>query len=163
MDFPLARTGFQLRYLGATIPLVFVLVALDTAPWQAVLLGLAAWLLSSRGYAGKELTTDFAQVRDYYDLLGWRFGRWQKLPVIVGVTLKRYSVLQSDRPAAMGWGSWQNATRRVEELVIMLSVQDSRQGLIVGRTAVAELTATTEAAQRLAAHLGVPLNCYLQG
>ncbi|AMR25919.1 hypothetical protein A0257_01615 [Hymenobacter psoromatis] len=163
MDFPLSRTGLRLKYLSATIPLAIILVAFGMAPWQAVLICLALWILISRGYAGKEISAEFTQVRDYYDLLGWRFGSWQKLPTIVGVTLKKFSVLQSRMPAAMSWGSWQNSTGRLEEIVIILSVQHSRQGIIIGRTSVETLDQTTEAANRLAAHFGVPVNLYLQG
>lgn len=160
MDFPLTRTGLQIGYLGPSVALSVVFLFLGAPSWLAALLCLAVWLIVSFSYSGKEISADYTEIRNYYSLVGCRFGLWQPMPDVVGITVKYFSALDSAMPASMSWGSWQNSTKRLEELVIMLSVRSSRQGIIIGRASVDSRRQIQAAAQHLADALAVPLHTY---
>lgn len=161
MDFPLTRMGLQIKYLVASLSLFVVFLAFRATGQSAFFLCLVLWLIISFSFSGKEISADYTKIRDYYSVLGYRVGTWGLMPVVVGVTVKYFSALESGLPATISWGSWKNPSRRLEELVIMLSVQDSRQGTIIGRASVADLDQVLVSAQRLATTLKVPVHMYL--
>ena len=161
MDFPLTCIGFQIKYLVASLSLCVIFLAFGATGQLAFLLCLASWLIVSFSFLGKEISADHTKIRDYYSMVGYRFGSWQQMPVVVGIIVKYFSALDSRLPASLSWGNWQNTTKRLEELVIMLSVQGARQGVIVGRASVDNLGQVREFAKRLAASLGVPVSMFL--
>lgn len=132
----------------SSLPMLLVLLV-------AVLLGLVAQL----GREGRELSSDNRRYRRYFDLLGWRWGRWQPLPPVVGVTLKFFTeVAKGD---STSWGIWDTSGQRYQKLVLLLSLQDSREGLVLNEFNTDELAVTRQAAQELATRFGVPVHEYL--
>lgn len=83
-----------------------------------------------------------------------RMGSWEALPPIVGVTIKYFAKLvTSGRPGRM-------RTDNIESFIVMLSVQDSTQGIIIGEYGLHERARAEIFAQEIADHLAVPLKIY---
>ena len=113
-------------------------------------------------YTGLEISVDRQRSRDYWGLLSWRFGRWQPLPPVVGITLKYYATrTKAGRPSALSGGVWKPTSRRHEELVLLLSLQNRATGLIVGRCALDDVNAAIDFAHELADYFNVPVQQYL--
>ena len=81
----------------------------------------------SLGFVYKGLGFDLVgkRYRTYVGFFQWRFGTWQSLPVIMGVTVKHFSELAtSGKPGRV-------RTDKVGYHVLMLSVQQSSMGIIL--------------------------------
>jgi hypothetical protein len=95
---------------------------------QSGLLGISGLALAvCCGFLCKGIGLDVAgkRYRFYISLLQLRIGDWQPLPTIRGVTLKYFSErVTSGKPGRM-------RADKVDYYVLLLSVQNSQQGIIV--------------------------------
>lgn len=162
MDFPTTTARFRLAYLLPAAGLVLGLVVFGTSGWLVGAAGLLLLAGLSSIYTGLEISDDRQRSRDYRGLLSWRFGRWRPLPPVVGITLKYYATrAKAGRPSAISWGVWKPASRRHEELVLMLSLQNRLTGLIIGRCALDDVNEAIDFAHELAEYFDVPVRQYL--
>lgn len=124
---------------------------------------LGTGLLAALGREGTDLSPDNRYYRRYFGLLGLRLGRWQLLPPVVGITLKFYSEVARGNAGngPSSWGIWDTAGVRYRKLVLLLSLQGSATGLVVGEFSTDNLEAARQAAQALAGRFGVPVREYL--
>jgi hypothetical protein len=125
---------------------------------------LLAGLVAGLGRQGTDLSADHRFYRYYFGLLGWRWGRWQPLPPVVGVTLKFYTEVSrgnaGNGPAS--WGIWNTSNVHYEKLVLLLSLQNSTEGLVLREFSSTELTEARQVAQEVASSFGnVPVHEYL--
>jgi len=123
-------------------------------------MGLLGCLLVSFSTTGIEFSADNKFFRKCHALFGWRVGRWQKLPIIVGVTLKYFSKFEKT-DSGDTWGIWNNTPQREEKLVVMLSVKHTAVGIILGNFSVKDVNQAGDFAHEVANRLGVPVNTYL--
>jgi len=93
MDFRLNNPSFQLKYLGAAVPLAIIFLALGIDRLLAALLCVLVAVVSSFIYSGVEISADYAKIRDYTDIISWRIGAWRPMPVVSRVTIKYFSEL----------------------------------------------------------------------
>jgi hypothetical protein len=133
-----------------------------------MLLILLALLLGGLGAAighnGLEISGDSRFYRNYFGILGWHIGRWQPLPPVVGITLKFYTEVSGgiSGNGAGSWGVWDSSGVRCEKLVLLLSLQSTREGLILKEFTSNELAVARHAAQEVATRFGgVPVREYL--
>jgi len=162
VDFPHPQPRFQLLYFLPCVGLVAILIASGTTNWVASSIGLVVYLLFSSVQTGLEISADMRQSRDYLALVRWRFGSWQPLPPVVGVTLKYYSTLEkASTSSATSWGVWNNPQRRHEEIIVMLSLQHSASGLIVAHFGADDVNAAIDFMHDTADRLRVPVHQYL--
>lgn len=124
-------------------------------------LTLLACLLSWSTQAGLEVRATPRALREYYSLFGRRWGRWQPLPPIVGVTVKYFSELVPPTPSKYSWGIWNDQARRDEQLIVLLSVQDRPVGVVVGHFAADDAPGALAFARGLADDLAVPVHTFL--
>ena len=87
---------------------------------------------------------------------GLPIGKWQPLPPVAWVVLKPYSEYQTAPLARSFMDVWQT-TGPLKSCVVLLSVEGSSQGIVVGKALIAREAAARQAAQQLAAYLGVEL------
>ena len=161
MNFPITYPYFHLKQLGPAASLTFGLLVLGVPGWLAGAIGLLGWAVLCSGCTGLEISPDRRRSRDYWGVLGLRFGSWQPLPPVVGVTLKYYATLAAGRSGPTSWGIWQQSSRRYEELVLMLSLHNQPTGIITGRYTLDEVNEAIDFAHELAAYFDVPVNQYL--
>ena len=162
MDFPATTARFRSVYLFPAAGLTLGLLNSSASNWLAGAAGILLVAGLSSLYTGLEISADRRHRRDYWGLLGRRFGRWQPLPPVVGITLKYHStVAKAGRPSALSWGIWKPASRRHQELVLMLSLSKQPTGLIVGRYDLDDVNAAIDFAHELAEYFDVPVNQYL--
>jgi len=162
MDFP--RTPARLRsiYLVPAGSVAVALAVFGMAGWAAGLLSILVWLVLCTVQTGQKLSPDLQRNRDYFGIVGRRFGSWQPLPPVVGVTLKYYATLEkASITSATSWGIWNNPQRRHEELIVMLSLQHRASGLIVAHFGADDVNAAIDFAHDTADRLRVPVNQYL--
>ncbi len=162
VDFPRTQARFRFAYLAPAGSLAVALAAFGTANWVAGVLGVLAWLTLCTIQTGQEISTDLHRSRDYFALLSWRFGSWHPLPPVIGVTLKYYSSLEkASTPSATSWGVWNNPQKRHEELIVMLSLQHSANGLILAYFGPDDVNTAIDFAHDTAERFRVPVNQYL--
>lgn len=162
MDFPRLRSGFLWPCLVLGGSLAAGGAALGAPGWVASLGGLAAGLGLGAVRSGIEISPDLRRSREYLALAGWRVGAWQPLAPVVGVTLKYYSTLEKAATSSTThWGVWNDAQRRREELIVMLSLQHSATGLIVAHFGLDDVNVAIDFAHDTAARFDVPVNQYL--
>ncbi len=162
MDFPSLQPRFRFSYLLLAVALAAVLALYGAAVWVAGLFGLAlVFGLSSWG-AGLEFSPDLQRYRPYSALGRWRFGRWQPLRPVVGVTLKYYSVLErASTSGSSNWGVWKSSHNRREELIVLLSLRGSATGLIMAHFTPDDVNDAIDFAHDTADRFRVPVNQYL--
>ncbi|MDJ0365316.1 hypothetical protein QMK33_09130 [Hymenobacter sp. H14-R3] len=162
MDFPSLQPQFRFPTLLLAVGVAGVLVLYGAAVWVAGLVGLAVVLgLSSLG-TGLEFSPDLQRYRQYLELRRWRVGRWQSLPLVVGITLKYYSAVSKD--SALGSSNkyaWKNPKGRHQELIVMLSQQRSATGIIMAHFSLDAVNDAIDFAHELADRFQVPVNQYL--
>ena len=149
--------------LAAPAGVAFVLVVGGANRELTVGLTLVACLLDGLFQAGLEVCAVPRAMREYYSLFGRRWGRWQPLPPIVGVTVKYFSELIPPTPGKYSWGVWNDQPRRDEQLVVLLSVQDKPVGVVVGHFAPDEAAGALAFARGLADAFAVPVHTFLPG
>ncbi|GAA4497851.1 hypothetical protein GCM10023172_13440 [Hymenobacter ginsengisoli] len=163
MDLPITRPS--LNYFLGLVPALLLtafLAAAGMSGLAALSIGLLIWLIYCSSHSGQEISSDKQFTRAYYGWGNLHLGSWQPLPKIVGVTVKSFSHMGSGpAPSRTSWGQWDTSATRYEEAVILLSVADSVNGLIVGHYSLDELPATLQLARATAEYLGVPLRTYL--
>lgn len=162
MDFPVTTARFRSAYLFPAAGLTLGLLNSSASNWLAGAAGLLLVAGLSSLYTGLEISADRRHRRDYWGLLGRRFGRWQPLPPVIGITLKYYAtVTKAGQPNVTSRNTWKPARRRSEELVLMLSLHNQPTGLIVGRYDLDEVNEAIDFAHELAEYFDVPVNQYL--
>ena len=87
---------------------------------------------------------------------GLPIGKWQPLPPVAWVVLKPYSEYQTAPLARSFMDVWQTTGPR-QSCVVLLSVEGSSQGIVVGKAPAAREAKARQTAQELAAYLGVEL------
>ncbi|UOQ68260.1 hypothetical protein [Hymenobacter volaticus] len=119
----------------------------------------ASWFV----HWGTEVDITLGLQRTYYTVVGYSYGNWKPLPPIAGITLKYFSTISYNvTPSSRtSWGIWNDAKKRDEEIIIMMSVTQSSTGIIIKTAPLSELQVALEYAQGLAKQLNVPLNTYL--
>lgn len=165
MDAPLSRAGLPGAYFAYAVGAFFVLATVGVPGLWSAGVGLMLCLLGVLARSGTEFRADRSAYREYGELFGQRAGRWQPLRLVVGVTLKYFSSLSGGDSTPSGrnsWGIWNANPRRTEELVLMLSLENSPTGLILARCPLGAVNATIDAAHELAEFFGgVPVHQFL--
>ena len=122
-------------------------------------LGCGGLLLAvSRGFLYKGMDFDLPgkRYRLYTGLFNWRFGTWNILPSISGVTVKYFSELYtSGKPGRI-------RTDQVEYYVLMLSVVNLREGIILQRFGLNQKEYALTLSGQIADVFKVPLTIFLQ-
>ena len=124
-------------------------------------LALVACLLIILTKEGIEFSDDHRSMRNYYSLLGWRYGSWEPLPTITGVTLKYFSELVNNTNSKYSWGVWNNTPNRNEKLIVMLSVQNRATGIILGEFSMDDVNSANSFAHDIAEEFAVPVHVFL--
>ena len=119
--------------------------------------GLLGCLMITLGHSGLEFSPDCLTYRYYHKILGYRFGRWQTLPTVVGVTVKYFST----RRKSSSKYEWSNASKQNEVLIIMLSIANARGGIIIAYFSMDDVNQASDFAHKVAEKLHVPVNIYL--
>ena len=121
-------------------------------------LGLSGLLLGvSLGFVYKGLGFDLIdkRYRIYIGFFQWRFGTWQSLPVIVGVTVKYFSELAtSGKPGRM-------RTDKVGCYILMLSVQQSSMGIILQEFPLNQQEYVMGLGEQIASAFRAPIHSFL--
>ena len=123
-----------------------------------LVLGLIGLMLGfCLGFMYKGLCFDITgrRYRIYTGLFHWRFGNWQALPVIAGVTVKYFSELvTSGKPGRM-------RSDKVGYYVLMLSVHQSHQGIILQEFLLNQREYAIELGEQIASAFNVPIHTFL--
>ena len=122
-------------------------------------LGCSGLLLGvSLGFMYKGIGFDLPgkRYRVYTGLFQWRFGTWAFLPPVSGVTVKYFSELvTSGKPGRM-------RTDKADYYVLMLSVTNSSQGIIIQRFNLDQKEYALSLAEQIADILDVSIATFLQ-
>ena len=115
---------------------------------------LGSMLLSKQ----RAFAVDWRRQRYCHCLLffGLPIGRWQPLPPVARVVLKPYSEYQRPTEGRGSMGVWQT-TWALKSCIVLLSVEASSQGIVVGKAHAAREAEARQIARQLAAYLGVGL------
>jgi len=116
-----------------------------------ILLGL------SMGFMYKGMGFDIAgnRYRIYTGFFRWRFGTWQPLPSIVGVTVKDFSKnATSGEPGGM-------RADKIGYCVLMLSVRNSSQGVILQKFPLSQWDYAMALGAQIARAFRVPIHSFL--
>jgi len=164
-QLPLANTispqSLPLHFFAVPAGVIFVLAVCGVNNELIGSLALVGCLLLILTKAGMEFSADHRAVREYYSLFGWRFGRWQSLPPIVGVTVKYFSEIVSPTPGRYSWGIWNDAPWHYAKLVVLLSVKNNPVGMVVGNFSLNEATEALDFARVMAEGFAVPVHTFL--
>lgn len=121
-------------------------------------LGLSGLLLGiCLGFLYKGLGFDLVgkRYRVYTGIFQWRFGTWQSLPIIVGVTVKYFSELTTSGK------SGRIRTDKIGYYVLMLSVYQSPQGIILQEFPLNQRDYVVELGEQIASAFSVPIHSFL--
>lgn len=164
-QLPLANTispqSLPLHFFAVPAGVIFVLAVCGVNNELIGSLALVGCLLLILTKAGMEFSADHRAVPEYYSLFGWRFGRWQSLPPIVGVTVKYFSEIVSPTPGRYSWGIWNDAPWHYAKLVVLLSVKNNPVGMVVGNFSLNEATEALDFARVMAEGFAVPVHTFL--
>ena len=155
--------SLPLHFFAVPAGVIFVLAVCGVNNELIGCLALVGCLLLILTKAGMEFSADYRAVREYYSLFGRRFGRWQPLPPIVGVTVKYFSKVVSPTLSRYSWGIWNDAPRRYEKLVVLLSVKNKPVGMVVGNFSLNDATEALDFARDMAEGFAVPVHTFLPG
>lgn len=114
-------------------------------------------LAASLGFMYKGIGFDLPRqrYRIYTGLFQWRFGSWQRLPKVIGVTVKYFSELTtSGKPGRM-------RTDKIGYFVLMLSIYESSQGIILQEFQLNQEEYMMTLGKEIAQTFNVPLNSFL--
>ena len=118
------------------------------------------WRCSGRLLLSKQraFAVDRSQRRYVYcvSFFGLPIGKWQPLPAVARVVLKPYSEYQTAPLARSFMDVWQTTGPR-QSCVVLLSVEGSSQGIVVGKAHAAREDESRQLARQLAAYLGMEL------
>jgi hypothetical protein len=160
MDNSTIRSRFQLRYFILSLLLIAGAIFIGFNVWGSITVGLVLWLIAIISYSGLEFSNGGGYMRNYYGLFGYKIGAWEKLPPITGVTIKQFSKIDDDN-SEYSAGIWGATSQRQQELIVMLSAQNSPNGIIVARFPISNTEEAIKFAQDTAEHFSVPVNNYL--
>ena len=121
-------------------------------------LGLSGILLGlSLGFLYKGLGFDLAgkRYRVYSGLFQWRFGTWQSLPPIAGVTVKYFSELITSGERG------HVRTDKAGYYILMLSVSQSSQGIILQEFPMSQRDYVIKLGEQIASTFNVPMHSFL--
>jgi hypothetical protein len=155
-----ARSRFQLRYLILSLLLIAGAIFIGFNVWGSIAGGLIIWLIASDSHSGLEFSSGGGYMRNYYGLFGYKIGSWEKLPSVIGVTIKLFSKIADDN-SEYSSGIWGATSQRHQEIIVMLSTPNSHSGIIVARYDVNEVNKATEFAHDTAERFNVSVNNYL--
>ena len=120
-------------------------------------LGLFVLLMAGAMHADRlDVALDVPQrrYRRFVRLFGFTYGRWEPLPDIAGVVVKYYSEYETANRR-----QWQVESARAS-YVLMLSVRDSAQGLVIKKFAFRHKEAALQLARDVADYLCVGNSLY---
>ena len=158
---PISPSALHPKFFAIPAGIFFVLAVFRVDNIIGALLALFSCLLIVMTKAGMEFSADNHSFRDYYSLLGWRFGRWESLPPIVGVTVKYFSEMEGGGSGRYSWGIWNNAPRSHGMLIVMLSVQNKSTGIIIANFSTDAVNNALDFSHGIAENFGVPVNTFL--
>lgn len=119
--------------------------------WLLGLFGLLLALSAGFLYKGLGFDLDARCYRVYTGLFKWKFGAWEHLPTICGVTIKYFSVLStSGRQGRM-------RTDKIGEYILILSVSGSIQGIVLQRFSLNQKEYALALGNQIAQFMQVPL------
>ena len=162
MNVPSLRPRFRVPHLLLAVGLGLGLALQGMQGWLAGLVCLGVGLGLSSWGAGIEFSPDLQRYRHYFALRRWRFGRWQPLRPVVGITLKYHSTVT--KGSALGSANkyaWQSSPSRHEQLIVLLSQQGSATGIILAYYSLDAVNEAIDFAHELADRFQVPVNQYL--
>lgn len=152
--------------------MIFTLRKPELISWEAVLasaffivgllcISAGSWLFGTislvlalaRGflYTGIEFDLTHGKFRFFTALFELRMGSWESLPVITGVTVKYFSVLQTTGRIGL------RRMDKVESFIVLLSVENSTQGIILIRYKLKHKNSAVLLANGVADYLKVPV------
>ena len=79
------------------------------------------------------------------------------MPTVIGVTVKYFST----RSKSSSKYQWSNALKQNEVIIVMLSIEDARKGLIVAYFSMDDVNQASDFAHEITEKLRVPVNIYL--
>lgn len=164
MFFPISRAWLIISAPLLGIAVLFFTTLLGGNIKLGIFLCVLAVLVGCSGKLGIELRNDRKAYRNCLVLFGWRLGNWKPLPSVVGVTLKYFSYISrgvSTPSGATSWGIWSKSSQRQEELVVMLSLEHSRTGLIIKRFELDDVNQAIDMAHDTAEFFDVPVHQFL--
>ena len=102
-------------------------------------------------HEGTDFDLDCKRYRLYTGLHRWKIGAWKQMPTIVGVAIKYFlePVTTEDETGLR--------TDKKARLILMLSVANSSQGIIIQQFELTEKKFALTTGERIAAILRVPL------
>ena len=156
-----SNSGIVLAHLLFIIGFLLALTAIFS-PGQHREMGLLALLAPLLGgqllVRQRAFAVDWRRRRYSHCLLffGLPIGKWQPLPPVARVVLKPYSEYQRPTEGRGSMGVWQT-TWALKSRVVLLSVEGSNQGIVVGKAPAAREDEARQIAQQLAAYLEVEL------
>ncbi|GAA4029931.1 hypothetical protein GCM10022409_12730 [Hymenobacter glaciei] len=130
---------------------------MEVNPVVSAGIGLSGCLIVSLGESGIEFSLDYLTYRHYHKILGRRFGPWQTLPTVMGVTLKYFS----SKSSASSKYDWSDVPKQHQTLIVMLSVANTRDGIIVAYFSMNDINQASDFVHEIAEKLHVPVNIYL--
>ena len=123
--------------------------------WLYGLAGLILGLILGFLYKGFGFDLSAKRYRVYTGLFQWRFGGWEPLPSVVGVTVKYFSQLTtSGEPGRL-------RTDKSGEYILMLSIENSANGVILQRFGSNQAEYALELGKRVANVFDVRLTSFL--
>ena len=164
MFVPASRTISMTLASLAGVLVLFINALLHGSVWVGIFLSTVAILIGCLGKVGVELRNDRKAYRDCFMLFSWRLGQWQPLLPVVGVTLKYFSYVskKGKTPGSpFNWGIWNQGSQRHEELVVMLSLEHSRIGLIIKRFELDDVNQAIDMAHDTAEFFDVVVHQFL--
>ena len=106
-------------------------------------------------YEGVDFDLNYRRYRLYTGLYKWKIGAWTQLPTIAGITIKYFSDLVTTQDET-GVSKDKNA-----RLILMLSVANSSQGIIIQQFGLTEKEHALIMGARIAAIFQVPLATFI--
>jgi hypothetical protein len=164
MFFPIPRANLIISAPLLGIAVLFFTSLLGGAMWLGIFLSVLAMVVDCLGKLGIEIRNGRKAYRNCFMLFGWRVGQWQPLPSVIGITLKYFSYMEkgnSTPSGAMSWGIWNNRSQRHEELVVMLSLENSKIGLIINRFELDDVNKAIDVSHDIADFFDVPVHQFL--
>ena len=158
---PFSPSALHPKFFAIPAGIFFVLAVFRVDNVIGAVLALFSCLLIMLTKAGMEFSADNQSFREYYSLLGQRFGQWELLPPIVGVTVKYFSEMERGGSSRYSWGIWNNAPRSHGMLIVMLSVKNKSTGIIIAKFSIDDVNSTVDFAHVVAGNFSVPVNTFL--
>ena len=158
MAAPISSNSSHAKLFAIPIGMFVLLAICGVDSKIAVTLALGGCLLITLIKAGIEFSADYRSYREYYSLFGMRFGAWKRHPSIVGVTIKYFSETASTKSHKY---SWNDTPAQHKKLIVMLSVENKSDGIIIGDFSLNDVNSAIDFAHDIAEGFGVPVHLFL--